>query len=39
MYFRVLNLTIVRRSRWMDRLEALTDFIFPKSTVVYARKP
>jgi ubiquinone/menaquinone biosynthesis C-methylase UbiE len=38
MYFRVLNLTIVRRSRWMDRLEALTDFVFPKSVVVYARK-
>lgn len=38
-YFRVLNLTIVRQSRWMNRLEALTDLIFPKSMVVYARKP
>ncbi|MPZ24526.1 MAG: methyltransferase domain-containing protein, partial [Dehalococcoidia bacterium] len=39
MYFRVLNLTIVRRSWLMVSLEALTDFVFPKSAVVYARKP
>jgi SAM-dependent methyltransferase len=38
-YFRVLNLTIVRKSEWMKRLEALLDFVLPKSISVYARKP